>query len=665
MLVDGPLTPALIGREAKRLGVVELIAKILPRHALQCSNGHVAQEIIIGAEALDNLRDLIAAIELDSVLNGINASTRRGIRETTFGRARCARGERHRREQGKPAGEKASCDSFDRGTAVAACLHGAKDSQAAATIPRFPFRAAPMTTPDPNAPQTETILILDFGSQYAQLIARRVREAGVFSLLIRPDAPIDEIRAHKPKGIILSGGPSSVSEPGAPRCDARIFELGVPVLGICYGMQLTAQLLGGRVEGAPHREYGRAQLQLNAPSRLVHGVPDRATVWMSHGDQVLALPSGFATIASTPTCPFAAVEDRARRIFGVQFHPEVTHTPHGMDIIRNFLFSECGCGGSWRMSDFVEAECRRVRARVGSSRVLCGLSGGVDSSVVAALLARAIGQQLCCIFVDNGLLRKGERELVESTFRGHFDVDLRVVDAGKDFLGDLAGVADPQQKRRLIGHRFIDVFQRAAKSIEGDVRFLAQGTLYPDVIESGHGHAGTAANIKLHHNVGGLPENLGFELVEPLRSLFKDEVRKLGEVLGLPESIVWRHPFPGPGLAVRCLGPVSEEQLRVLRDCDEILLEEIVSAGLYRQTDQVFAVLLPVKSVGVMGDGRTYDSVVAVRAVTTQDFMTADWARLPNEVLATISSRLINEVKGVNRVVYDISSKPPATIEWE
>jgi len=522
-----------------------------------------------------------------------------------------------------------------------------------------------MDTVDPNTPQTETVLILDFGSQYAQLIARRVREAGVFSLLIRPDAPIDEIRSHNPRGIILSGGPSSVSEQGAPRCDARLFDLGIPILGICYGMQLTAQLLGGRVEGAPHREYGRAQLHLNTPAKLLQGVPDRSTVWMSHGDQVLALPSGFCTIASTPTCPFAAVEDRARRIFGVQFHPEVTHTPHGMDIIRNFLFQECGCAGSWRMSDFVETECRRIRGRVGSSRVLCGLSGGVDSSVVAALLARAIGKQLCCIFVDNGLLRKGERELVESTFRGHFDIDLRVVDASREFLGDLEGVADPQQKRRLIGHRFINVFQHAAKSIEGDVRFLAQGTLYPDVIESGHGHAGTAANIKLHHNVGGLPEDLGFELVEPLRSLFKDEVRKLGEVLGLPEAIVWRHPFPGPGLAVRCLGPVSEEKLRVLRDCDEILLAEIVSAGLYRQTDQVFAVLLPVKSVGVMGDGRTYDSVVAVRAVTTQDFMTADWARLPTEVLATISSRLINEVKGVNRVVYDISSKPPATIEWE
>lgn len=512
---------------------------------------------------------------------------------------------------------------------------------------------------------TETVLILDFGSQYAQLIARRVREAGVYSLLVRPDAPVAELLAHRPVGIILSGGPSSVADMGAPRCDPALFGLGIPILGICYGMQLTAQMMGAKVEGAPTREYGRANLQVRDASGLLLGVPPNSTVWMSHGDQVLELPPGFEVLASTPTCPFAAVGDVKRKIFGVQFHPEVTHTPHGMDIIRNFLFRSCGCRGSWRMSDFVVAECARVRERVGSARVLCGLSGGVDSSVVAALLAKAIGRQLVCIFVDNGLLRNGERELVESTFRDHFDVDLRVVDARADFLGDLAGISDPQEKRRLIGHRFIQVFRESAKSIEGDVKFLAQGTLYPDVIESGHGHAGTAANIKLHHNVGGLPADLGFDLIEPLRHLFKDEVRTLGEVLGLPAHIVWRHPFPGPGLAVRCLGAVSEDQLVILRACDEILLEEIVAADLYRKTDQVFAVLLPVRSVGVMGDGRTYDAVVALRAVTTQDFMTADWARLPYEVLATISSRLINEVKGVNRVVYDISSKPPATIEWE
>ncbi len=516
-----------------------------------------------------------------------------------------------------------------------------------------------------SSQQSETVLILDFGSQYAQLIARRVREAGVYSLLVRPDAPVAELLQHKPVGIILSGGPSSVSDANAPRCDSAIFALGIPILGVCYGMQLTSQLMGGRVEGVGKREFGRAALEVRDGSSLLAGLPAHSTVWMSHGDQVLALPAGFEVLASTSTCPFAAVADLKRRIFGVQFHPEVTHTPHGMDIIRNFLFRVCGCHGNWRMSDYVGSECERIRQRVGSSRVICGLSGGVDSAVVAALLAKAIGRQLVCIFVDNGLLRKNERALVETTFRDHFDIDLRVVDASREFLADLDGISDPQEKRRRIGHRFIEVFKAAAQSIDGGVKFLAQGTLYPDVIESGHGHAGTAANIKLHHNVGGLPKDLGFELIEPLRHLFKDEVRTLGEVLGLPPHIVSRHPFPGPGLAVRCLGEVRESQLRILRDCDEILLEEIVAADLYRKTDQVFAVLLPVRSVGVMGDGRTYDFVVALRAVTTQDFMTADWARIPYEVLATISSRLINEVVGVNRVVYDISSKPPATIEWE
>ena len=514
-------------------------------------------------------------------------------------------------------------------------------------------------------PGTETVLILDFGSQTAQLIARRVREAGVFSLLVSPRITADEVKRIAPKGIIFSGGPASVFEKGAPTCDPAIFTLGLPVLGICYGMQLMSHLLGGKVESANHREFGRAKIDVREHGDLFAGVDAHATVWMSHGDQVTKVPQGFEVIASTGTCPFAAVRDRARNFYGVQFHPEVTHTPQGGDMLANFLFKACGCAGSWKMADFVEQECARIRTRVGTSKVICGLSGGVDSSVVAALLAKAIGKQLVCIFVDNGLLRKNERDLVETTFRDHFDVDLRVVDASKEFLGDLAGITEPQEKRRRIGHRFIDVFKESAKSIDGDARFLAQGTLYPDVIESGHGHSGTSANIKLHHNVGGLPEQLGFELVEPMRLLFKDEVRALGEVLGLPQQIVWRHPFPGPGLAVRVIGDITKEKLDVLRECDRILLEEIVAANLYRSTSQVFAVLLPVKSVGVMGDGRTYDSTVAIRAVDTQDFMTADWSRIPYDVLALISNRIINEVKGVNRVVYDISSKPPATIEWE
>jgi len=526
-----------------------------------------------------------------------------------------------------------------------------------------------MTSDRPAAPQppagVEVILILDFGSQYAQLIARRVREAGAFSMLMAPDTPLEELAAIRPRGLILSGGPSSLSEGGAPRCDDRLFDLGVPVLGICYGMQLGCQILGCRIERAEAREYGRAKLTIRDQSDLLAGLPADTAVWMSHGDQVHSLSEDLQILASTGTCPFAAVRHKTLPFYGVQFHPEVTHTPHGVDLLRNFLYQICQCTGTWRMTDFMEAECQRIRRRVGRQRVICGLSGGVDSSVVAALLSRAIGDRLTCIFVDNGLLRKNERELVESTFRDHFDINLRIVDASADFLADLAGVIEPQEKRRRIGHRFIEVFREAARAISGEVRFLAQGTLYPDVIESGHGHAGQSANIKLHHNVGGLPEDLTFELIEPLRDLFKDEVRKLGEVLGLPAQIVWRHPFPGPGLAVRIVGEVTPQRLDLLRDCDEILLEEIIAHNLYRSTNQVFAVLLPVQTVGVMGDGRSYDSVVAIRAVETQDFMTADWARIPYDVLATISNRIINEVPGVNRVVYDISSKPPATIEWE
>jgi GMP synthase (glutamine-hydrolysing) len=510
----------------------------------------------------------------------------------------------------------------------------------------------------------EVIPILDFGAQYAQLIARRVREAGVYSELVRPDISIDELKKLKPKGLILSGGPSSVYEPNAPRCDPKIFDLGVPVLGICYGMQLGAQLLGGQVKPAKAREFGRAKLTVAGDDALVHGLPKDTTVWMSHGDQVHELPADFVALATTPTCPYAAAKHATRPFYGVQFHPEVTHTPRGEQIFHNFVYDICHCRGDWTMGSFVDNAVRSLREQVGPATVICGLSGGVDSSVVAALLHKAIGKQLVCIFVDNGLLRKGERQLVESTFRDHFKINLHVSDATEQFLGALNGVTDPQQKRKIIGREFIEAFKREAKSIAG-AKFLAQGTLYPDVIESGHGYAGTAANIKLHHNVGGLPEELGFDLVEPLRELFKDEVRQVGEVLGLPEQIVWRHPFPGPGLAVRIIGEITPERLRVLRDADEIVLEELVANNLYRKTAQVFAVLLPIGTVGVMGDARSYDSVIAIRAVESQDFMTADWARIPFNVLAEMSNRIINEVRGVNRVVYDISSKPPATIEWE
>jgi GMP synthase (glutamine-hydrolysing) len=468
-----------------------------------------------------------------------------------------------------------------------------------------------------------------------------------------------------PRGLIFSGGPSSVYEPNAPRCDERIFDLNVPVLGICYGMQLGAQILGGQVKPAAAREYGRARLHITDKHEpLVHGLPDDTTVWMSHGDQVHELPADFLPLATTRTCPFAAARHKSRPFYGVQFHPEVTHTPRGEQIFQNFLYEICKCSGLWTMGNFIDQTTRRVREQVGTGKVICGLSGGVDSSVVAALLHKAIGEQLVCIFVDNGLLRKNERVLVESTFRDHFHVDLRTSDASEQFLHHLKGVTDPQGKRKVIGREFIEAFKREAQTIDG-ANYLAQGTLYPDVIESGHGYAGTAANIKLHHNVGGLPEQLGFELVEPLRELFKDEVRKVGEALGLPEQIVWRHPFPGPGLAVRIIGEVTPERLRVLRDADEIVLEELVANNLYRKTAQVFAVLLPIGTVGVMGDARSYDSVIAIRAVESQDFMTADWARIPFNVLAEMSNRIINEVRGVNRVVYDISSKPPATIEWE
>ncbi len=510
----------------------------------------------------------------------------------------------------------------------------------------------------------EKIVVLDFGSQYAQLIARRVREQNVYCQILRHDLSADRIAELNPKGIILSGGPASVYEPGAPRCDPKLFELGVPVLGICYGMQLACEALGGSVDNTPTREYGPAKCNLSQRDSLFDGLPENIDVWMSHGDQVSAITEHFEPLASTATCPYAAIRHRTLPVYGMQFHPEVTHTPLGGQVLRNFVIGVCGCEGTWHLGDFAAAAIEHVRKQVGDRRVICGLSGGVDSAVVAALLYKAIGPQLSCILVDNGLLRKDEQAAVINEFTTHFKADLRVVQAEDRFMDTLAGISEPQEKRRRIGHAFIECFKEEALKIE-DAHFLAQGTLYPDVIESGADPDGPAATIKLHHNVGGLPEELGFELIEPLRDLFKDEVRRLGTELGLPETLVWRHPFPGPGLAVRCLGEVTREKLAVLREADAIVVNEIKAAGLYRQTSQSFAVLLPVQSVGVMGDARTYDNAIAFRSVNTDDFMTADWSRLPYDLLARISTRIINEVKGVNRVCYDISSKPPATIEWE
>jgi len=529
-------------------------------------------------------------------------------------------------------------------------------------------------TKNSNAPQVasqavaaERVLVLDFGSQYAQLIARRVREAHVYGEIVRHDITAQRVRELAPKGLILSGGPASVYAKGAPTCDPGIFDLGIPVLGICYGMQLMSQSLGGRVESHAVREFGRAHCTIGDAkdaADIFEGVSRETQVWMSHGDQVDAVSADFISLASTDTCPHAAVKHRTRPLYGLQFHPEVTHTVDGRTILANFLTNVCGCAGMWRLGDFAEQSIREIRARVGNDRVICGLSGGVDSSVVAALLYQAIGPQLSCILVDNGLLRKDEEHSVIFEFTKHFKTDLHVVKAEEQFLSALAGVTEPQEKRRRIGHTFIDCFAEEARKIQG-AKFLAQGTLYPDVIESGAAPDGPADTIKLHHNVGGLPADLGFELIEPLRDLFKDEVRQLGTQLGVPDEIVWRHPFPGPGLAVRCLGEVTRVRLDTLREADAIVVNEIKAAGLYRATSQVFAVLLPIQSVGVMGDARTYEDTIAVRAVTTDDFMTADWTHLPHDVLAKISTRIINEVKGVNRVVYDISSKPPATIEWE
>ncbi|HEU4564146.1 MAG TPA: glutamine-hydrolyzing GMP synthase [Gemmatimonadaceae bacterium] len=513
---------------------------------------------------------------------------------------------------------------------------------------------------------TSRILILDFGSQFTQLIARRVREARVYSEIHPPTRSLQWIRDWKPTGIILSGGPNSVYDEGAPLAPRELLDI-APVLGLCYGMQLIAQLEGGKVIAGGRREYGRAEVEVTDPSGLFAGfdVRESTSAWMSHGDHVDEAPEGFVVTARSSSVPIAAFRHVSRPIFGVQFHPEVAHTPRGGELIQNFLFRICHAKPDWTPGAFVDDEVRRIAERVGKARVICGLSGGVDSSVAAALVHRAIGDQLTCIFVDTGLLRLHEREQVERTFRANLGLHLVTVDASARFLDALAGVEEPEEKRRIIGHTFIDVFEEAAANVGDDVRFLVQGTLYPDVIESASPSGGPSVTIKTHHNVGGLKPDMKFELIEPLRELFKDEVRSVGRELGLPEEMVGRHPFPGPGLAIRVLGDVSREKLDVLRRADAIYLEEIREAGLYDEIWQAFAVLLPVRSVGVMGDYRTYENVVALRAVTSTDGMTADWFPFPHDVLARISNRIINQVRGVNRVVYDVSSKPPATIEWE
>ena len=518
----------------------------------------------------------------------------------------------------------------------------------------------------------QKILILDFGSQYTQLIARRVREANVYSELHSWDVDDQFIRDFKPAGIILSGGPNSVYEDETPKAPQAVFELGVPVLGICYGMQTMAAQLGGKVENALHREFGYAEIRAHGHSTLFRDIQDRVNdeghglldVWMSHGDKVTELPAGFKIIASNAATPIAGMADESRKFYAVQFHPEVTHTQQGKAILGRFVHDICNCGHDWNMPDYIEEAVGRIRSEVGSDQVILGLSGGVDSSVAAALIHRAIGDQLTCVFVDNGLLRLNEAEQVMETFAKNLGVKVIHVDASEKFLGDLKGVTDPEQKRKIIGREFVEVFQQQSAKLP-QAKWLAQGTIYPDVIESAGAKTKKAHTIKSHHNVGGLPDTLHLKLLEPLRELFKDEVRALGVALGLPHDMVYRHPFPGPGLGVRILGEVKREYADLLRRADAIFIEELRASGWYEKTSQAFAVFLPVKSVGVMGDGRTYEYVVALRAVETQDFMTAHWAELPYTLLGKVSNRIINEVRGLNRVVYDVSGKPPATIEWE
>ncbi|MEX0664051.1 MAG: glutamine-hydrolyzing GMP synthase [Acidimicrobiia bacterium] len=511
-------------------------------------------------------------------------------------------------------------------------------------------------------PQHDTILVVDFGAQYAQLIARRVREARVYSEIVPRTMPLADMLAKRPKGIIFSGGPASVHVDGAPSIDPAVYAAGVPILGICYGAQLVALQLGGNVERTGGGEYGRTQMTRSGSSVILSALPEEQQVWMSHGDAITGAPQGFAVTASSPGAPVAALEDRDRALYGVQFHPEVVHTERGQEVLRAFLFDACDCRPTWTNTNIIDEAVAEIRAQVGDERVICGLSGGVDSAVAAALVHRAIGDQLTCVFVDTGLLRLNEAEQVEETFRRQFHVDLEHVKAADRFLEALTGVSEPEDKRKIIGETFIRVFEEVARELS-DARFLVQGTLYPDIVESG---GGDNATIKSHHNVGGLPADMKFELVEPLRHLFKDEVRAVGEELGLPEEIVWRQPFPGPGLAVRIIGEITPERLETLRAADHIVVEEIQRAGLYREIWQSFAVLpAEVRTVGVMGDGRTYEHPVIVRAVTSEDAMTADWARLPHDLLERIASRIINEVTGINRVAYDITSKPPGTIEWE